>query len=98
RRRLAHALHTGPVQAVAGLAWRLDAAARQAGPPLAGTLAEGAADARDTLREMRSLLVTLHPPNLARVGLDAALADSAAPLRADGVDVDLDVVADLNPD
>ena len=82
RRRLAHALHTGPVQAVAGLAWRLDAAARQAGPPLAGTLADGAADARDTLREMRSLLVTLHPPNLARVGLDVALADSAAPLRA----------------
>ncbi|HEX5617980.1 MAG TPA: ATP-binding protein [Solirubrobacteraceae bacterium] len=98
RRRLAHALHTGPVQAVAGLAWRLDAAARQAGPPLAGTLADGAADARDTLREMRSLLVTLHPPNLARVGLDAALADSAAPLRADGVDVDLDVATDLHPD
>ena len=98
RRRLAHALHTGPVQAVAGLAWRLDAAARQAEPPLDGTLADGAADARDTLREMRSLLVTLHPPNLVRVGLGAALADSAAPLRADGVEVDLDLAADIHPE
>jgi two-component system, NarL family, sensor kinase len=98
RRRLAHALHTGPVQAVTGLAWRLDAAARQASPPLAGTLAEGASDARDTVREMRSLLVTLHPPNLGRVGLPAALSDSAAPLRAAGVEVSLDVTADLGAD
>jgi two-component system NarL family sensor kinase len=98
RRRLAHSLHNGPVQAVAGLAWRLDAAARQAGPPLAGTLADGASEARDTLREMRSMLVSLHPPNLRRVGLEAALADRAAPLRLDGVDVTLDVAADLPTD
>jgi signal transduction histidine kinase len=98
RRRLAHSLHTGPVQAVAGLTWRLDAAARQASPPLSGTLAEGASEARETLREMRSLLVALHPPNLRRVGLEAALSDSAAPLRSDGVDVDLDVAADIDSD
>ena len=98
RRRLAHSLHNGPVQAVAGLAWRLDAAARQAAPPLAGTLEDGASEARDTLREMRSLLVSLHPPNLRRVGLEAALADRAAPLRLDGVDVTLDVAADLPAD
>ena len=93
RRRLAQALHEGPVQAVAGLAWRLDAAARQASPPLASTLDQGAEDARATVREMRSLLVTLHPPNLRRVGLQAALADIAAPLVGAGVDVDVDVAA-----
>jgi two-component system NarL family sensor kinase len=98
RRRLAQALHNGPVQAVAGLAWRLDAAARRAGPPLSSTLADGASDARETLREMRSLLVGLHPPALRRVGLAAALSDSAAPLRGDGVAVDLDLAADLVPD
>jgi signal transduction histidine kinase len=97
RRRLAHSLHTGPVQGVAGLAWRLDAAARQADPPLSSTLRQGASDARDTLREMRSLLVSLHRPNLHRVGLEAALSDSAAPLRAGGVDVELDLAADLEP-
>jgi two-component system, NarL family, sensor kinase len=98
RRRLASSLHNGPVQAVAGLAWRLDAAARQAGPPLSGTLEQGATDARDTLREMRTLLVSLHPPSLRRVGLEAALQDSAASLRGDGVAVDVDLEADLAPD
>jgi two-component system NarL family sensor kinase len=100
RRRLAQSLHNGPVQAVAGLAWRLDAAARQAGPPLAATLSEGAANARETLREMRSVLVTLHPPNLRRVGLEAAVSDAAAPLRVEGVEVDVDLAAapDLAPD
>jgi two-component system NarL family sensor kinase len=93
RRRLAQSLHNGPVQAVAGLAWRLDAAARQTGPPLDATLSEGAADARETLREMRALLVTLHPPNLRRVGLEAAVDDIVAPLRVDGVDIDVDVTA-----
>jgi signal transduction histidine kinase len=98
RRRLAHSLHTGPVQAVAGLAWRLDAAARQADPPLSTTLRQGASDARDTLREMRSVLVSLHGPNLHRVGLEAALSDSAAPLRVGGVDVEIDVADALDPD
>ncbi len=98
RRRLAEELHRGPVQAIAGLGWRLDAAARRADEPLAGTLREGGADARDTVREMRSLLVTLHPPNLRRVGLEAAVADVAAPLRGDGVEVDVDVAADLAPE
>ena len=97
RRRLAHSLHTGPVQAMAGLAWRLDAAARQAAPPLSDTLSQGASDARETLRETRSLLVALHRPNLRRVGLEAALSDSAAPLRVGGVEVDLDLAGALDP-
>ena len=99
RRRLAQALHEGPVQAVAGLAWRLDAAALQASPPLAGALEGGADQARATVREMRTMLVSLHPPNVRRVGLDAALRDIAAPLRGTGVEVDVDVgaAADLAP-
>ena len=94
RRRLAQALHEGPVQALAGLTWRLSAAARRAGPPLAAELEAGAAAARETQRDLRALLVTLHPPNLRRVGLEAALADTAAPLRAEGVQVELDLAAD----
>ena len=57
------------------------------------TLDAGRRGARDTVREMRSLLVTLHPPNLRRVGLQAALSDIAAPLLGAGVEVDLDVAA-----
>jgi signal transduction histidine kinase len=100
RRQLAQALHEGPVQALAGLTWRLSAAARQADPPLAGELETSAGAARQAQRDLRSLLVTLHPPNLRRVGLHAALADTAAPLRDAGVQVKLDLAADadLAPD
>jgi len=99
RRRLAQALHEGPVQALAGLTWRLSAIARRAGPPLGGELEAGAAAARAAQRDLRTLLVTLHPPNLRRVGLQAALSDIAAPLREAGVLVDLDIGAgaDLAP-
>jgi len=99
RRRLAQAVHEGPVQALAGVAWRLSAAARAAPPPLRGELEETAADARHAQRELRTLLVSLHPPNLARVGLHAALTDAAAPLRDAGIDVQLDLPGvDLPPD
>jgi signal transduction histidine kinase len=99
RRRLAQAVHEGPVQALAGVAWRLSAAARRAPPPLRDELEESASDARRAQRELRSLLVSLHPPNLARVGLQAALSDAAAPLREAGVDVELDLPeVDLAPE
>ena len=99
RRRLAQALHEGAVQSLAGLSWRLSAAARQAGPPPAQELEASAEIARQAQRDLRAVLVKLHPPNLQRVGLDAALSDIAAPLRDAGVTVDLDLAAaDLPPD
>jgi two-component system, NarL family, sensor kinase len=99
RRRLAQALHEGPVQALAGLSWRLSAAARRSGSPLNRELQASAADAREAQRELRAVLVALHPPNLRRVGLDAALSDAAAPLREAGVHVEIDVdAAGLAPD
>jgi two-component system, NarL family, sensor kinase len=100
RRRLAQALHEGPVQERAGLTWRLSAAERRAGPPLDAELGAVAAAARQAQRDLRAVLVTLHPPNLRRVGLDAALADVAAPLRDAGVEVELDIGTDgdLAPD
>jgi signal transduction histidine kinase len=94
RRRLAQALHEGPIQALAGLAWHLSAVGRRAGPPLAAELQDSAAAARQAQRDLRALLVRLHPPNLGRVGLHDALADVAAPLRDAGVRVQLDVAVD----
>jgi two-component system NarL family sensor kinase len=100
RRRLAQVLHEGPVQDLAGLTWRLSAAARRAEPPLAGELEASAAAARQAQRDLRGVLVTLYPANLRRVGLEIALRDVAAPLRAAGVDVELDLAehAGLAPD
>ena len=44
-----------------------------------------AAGTRDAMRQLRSLLVEIHPPNLRASGLEAALADLLAPLQARGV-------------
>ena len=38
-----------------------------------------------TVRDLRTLLVELHPPNLAAAGLEAAIADLVSPLQAGGV-------------
>ena len=38
------------------------------------------------IRQLRTLLVEIHPPNLRAAGLDAALADLLAPLRHAGID------------
>lgn len=99
RRGLAQRLHEGPVQTAAGLAWRLDAAARQPERSDHAGLARMAGEAHEVVRELRGALSTLHTPSLRRAGLRAALADAAAPLRAAGtaVELDLDPGADLGP-
>jgi signal transduction histidine kinase len=44
---------------------------------------------RSTVRDLRSLLVELHPPNLDAVGLEAAIRDLVDPLAARGTTVEL---------
>ena len=92
RRRIAAELHDGVVQDLAGISYSLSAAA-QAEPSATtrGTLAAAAAGTRGAMRRLRSLLVEIHPPNLRASGLEAALDDAAARLRAHGVDVVLDL-------
>ena len=46
---------------------------------------------RGTVRDLRALLVDLHPPTLATSGLDAALRDLVSPLSARGTSVELRV-------
>ena len=54
-------------------------------------LRETAAATRDTMRRLRTLLVEIHPPNLRASGLEAALADLLAPLRAEGLATTLSI-------
>ena len=42
---------------------------------------------RRTVRDLRALLVELHPPHLAAAGLESAIADLVSPLQAGGVAV-----------
>jgi signal transduction histidine kinase len=98
RRRVASYLHDGPVQELAGLAFSL-------APVADGAESRGAAaDAavvrrvidrmRGTVRDLRALLVDLHPPILATAGLDAAIRDLLNPLSARGTRVELRVDGD----
>ena len=102
RRRIAADLHDGVVQELAGISYSLSAAAERVDsrPPeeTRAAVQEAASGTRETIRELRSLLVEIHPPNLRAAGLDAALTDAASRLAASGVDVTLDGVDERLPE
>ena len=91
RRRIAADLHDGVVQNLAGVSYSLSAAASTAPPDLAPTLDEAAAETRQGLRELRSLLVEIYPAELQREGLEGALEDLLAPCAAKGLRTHLEV-------
>jgi len=104
RRRVASYLHDGPVQELAGLAFSLAPVAdgaRSRGAEREAEVVKNVIDRlRGTVRDLRALLVDLHPPTLASAGLAAALSDLASPLSARGTAVELHVDGDerLDPD
>jgi signal transduction histidine kinase len=95
RRRIARDLHDGAVQDLAGVSYGLAATADSidgaSRDELAAALREGAAGTRRTIRELRTLLVDIYPPDLHRTGLHAAVRDLVAPLGARGIDASVDV-------
>ncbi len=98
RRRIAGDLHDGVVQDLAGLSMSISAAAERADDPqLRRTLEEASTRTRQSIRQMRSLLVDIYPANLHSAGLQSALADLLAPLAARGVRTDAVVDPDLQP-
>lgn len=99
RRRIAADLHDGVVQNLAGVSYSLSAAATTAPAELSPTLNDAADDTRQALRELRSLLVEIYPPDLRRDGLEAALEDLLAPCTARGLETRLAVDdGDLPPE
>jgi two-component system NarL family sensor kinase len=100
RRHIAADLHDGPVQSLAGTALTLAAAAEQTkrnGPDEVGTMVSIAAgEVRQSIRDLRTLIVAIAPPRLHDEGLAAALEDLVSPLRARGVEVRLRVDDELD--
>ena len=98
RRRIAADLHDGVVQDLAGVAFGLaplaQTAERRGDAEEAGVLRDAAARLRQGVRDLRTLLVEIHPPNLASTGLEAALGDLLSPLEARGIVTELDVAPD----
>jgi two-component system NarL family sensor kinase len=95
RSRIAADLHDGVVQNLAGVAFGLAplaAEARRRGDETeADVLGDATARLRQGVRDLRTLLVEIHPPRLESAGLEAALDDLLSPLRAAGVDTVLEV-------
>jgi two-component system NarL family sensor kinase len=100
RRRIARDLHDGAVQDLAGVSYSLTAAAQtidtSSTQQTAEALNEAASGTRRTIRELRSLLVDIYPPDLHRTGLEAALRDLVAPLAPRGITADLEWPAGLD--
>ncbi len=95
RRLIAGSLHDGPVQdlaatsfVVAGAAARAEAAGQR---ELAAELHATSSGVRSSIRALRTLLVDIYPPSLARAGLDAALTDLAQSVQGRRVVVQLDL-------
>ena len=99
RRHVAADLHDGVVQSLVGTSLSLSAAAEEAErgglPAVAGQVAAAAADLRQGVRDLRSLIVAIAPPRLHDEGLAAALGDLVSPLASRGIDADLSI--DLPP-
>jgi two-component system, NarL family, sensor kinase len=98
RRRIAADLHDGVVQNLAGVSYSLSAAESSAPPDLAPTLRESAAETRQALRGLRSLLVEIYPAELQREGLEAALGDLLAPCSDKGIETHLEIEEGDLPD
>jgi two-component system, NarL family, sensor kinase len=95
RRRIASDLHDGVVQDIAGVAFGLsplaEEAARRDDERSAGVLRGAMATLRQGVRDLRTLLVEIHPPSLESAGLEAALSDLLSPLQKDGIETELHV-------
>ena len=95
RRRIAADLHDGVVQDLAGVAFGLAPIAadarRRGDEEEARVLGESVETLRQGVRDMRTLLVEIHPPRLATAGLEPVLDDLLSPLRTDGIETSLSV-------
>ena len=100
RRRIAGDLHDGPVQNLTALSFTLGSAAmRLAGPEVAhpsrGELVEvmqsASEESRTAIRELRTMIIEIAPPDLDRGGLGPALERLAAMAREHGLVARVDV-------
>ncbi|HET7822348.1 MAG TPA: ATP-binding protein, partial [Ornithinibacter sp.] len=96
RLRIAHDLHDGVVQDLAGLTYAMPLVAEQLpSTPEASLARQTVADATVMLAHdvdaLRSLLVDVHPPDLAGPGLAEAAHDLAARAESSGTTVGVDV-------
>ncbi|MGO4363119.1 sensor histidine kinase [Terrabacter sp. 2TAF16] len=94
RRKISRELHDGLIQDLTSLGYSLPAVAAEL--PAQSTSARGVLESvgrrlQGDIASLRGLLTDLYPVGLAREGLEAAVEQLAQPVRAEGVDVTIDV-------
>ncbi|MEQ1701609.1 MAG: sensor histidine kinase [Ilumatobacteraceae bacterium] len=92
RRRISGDLHDGVVQDLVGVAYSLASTARrpETSAATAALLDNAAAEVRESIKTLRSLLVEIYPPNLIEEGLPTALDDLLTRAHGRGVATELD--------
>jgi signal transduction histidine kinase len=99
RRRIARDLHDGTVQDLTAVTLALEVASRQlrrdGQPTAARALDEAAAEARKSVRQLRTLFVDIYPNSLRDQGLEVALRDLLEPFDVRGIATSLSVQPDL---
>jgi two-component system, NarL family, sensor kinase len=97
RRRIAGELHDGPVQQLAAVAFGLGAAAGglNGDARMRELVDDAATRTRETMRDLRGMLVDLYPATLHRSGLAAAVRDLLSRLGTEGVDTSCEIPDDL---
>jgi two-component system, NarL family, sensor kinase len=102
RRRIARDLHDGVVQRLAAVTFSLSALARRltsSGATSASAsnvpdVEHAAGETRAAMRDLRTLIVEIAPPNLHAEGIDNALRDLLEPLAVNGIAVSLEAPRD----
>lgn len=93
RQSIAHDLHDGAVQDLAGVGYALSVVSDRAqthGDERSVDLLRGVqVDVRRSIKSLRSLFVEIYPPNLQRSGLQVALSDLLAAVGGRDIDVTL---------
>jgi signal transduction histidine kinase len=104
RTKIAGDLHDGVVQNLAGMALMLSAEASQLKAKHGGAngtdalielLDQSATDAREAMKDLRTLIIDLAPPTLRREGLQAALLEVLAEMKRKGTNTQLDLPPNL---
>jgi signal transduction histidine kinase len=91
RVRLATNLHDGPIQELAGTSYALGAVASTVAPPHAPLVGRIQDALLNSVQSLRGLMTDLDPPDLRSGQLDRTINGLAEELRAEGVDVELEV-------
>jgi len=99
RRRIAADLHDTTVQELAAASYSLAGTGRQlassGNAAAAEAVEEAARTTRQSVRQLRTLLVEIYPPNLHREGLEVVLRDLLASLSGFGIRTELSMPAAL---